>query len=206
MSSITDTIICGGCGGANGEHRVACSKFGGKGMSEPAALNTDVEIWRGKSRAEWGDADSFYADSLFIPNSEVEALGINCGGTVIVKPVREWHALGAKPLPTTAEETSVGMFNALADQIRESHADLRDGLLNVINRLEAIQLGQKGTAHTQVELRELAQEILKPHWPVVHNMEENEARQKEVERIMGILMRVPAKPQPSGKRGKGRKK
>jgi len=40
--------------------------------------------------------------------------------------------------------------------------------------------------------RELAQEILKPHWPVVHNMEENEARQKEVERIESALARYGA--------------
>lgn len=36
-----------------------------------------------------------------------------------------------------------------------------------------------------------AQEILKPHWPSVRNMEENEARQKEVERIIAILKRMP---------------
>jgi len=40
--------------------------------------------------------------------------------------------------------------------------------------------------------RETAQEILKPHWPVVHNMEENEARQKEVERIESALVRYAA--------------
>lgn len=61
-----------------------------------AAQNTDREIWRGKSRAEWGDPDRFYADSLFVPAGEVEALGINCGGYVLVLPIREWHRLAAE--------------------------------------------------------------------------------------------------------------
>lgn len=83
-----------------------------------ASQNTDREIWRGKSRAEFGDDDRYYADSLFVPQSDVEALGINCGGFVIVKPIREWHALAqqkgekmptfpytdsAKPLPGPIE-------------------------------------------------------------------------------------------------------
>jgi hypothetical protein len=37
--------------------------------------------------------------------------------------------------------------------------------------------------------RELAQEILKPHWPVVHNMEENAAREREVDRIVAVMLR-----------------
>src|SRR5579859_988956 len=68
-------------------------------MSDEAKLNTDHEIWRGKSRAEFGDPDCFYADSLFVPQSDVEALGINCSGNVIVKPIREWHRLAAQPTP-----------------------------------------------------------------------------------------------------------
>jgi hypothetical protein len=69
-----------------------------------AAKNTDKEIWRGKSRAECGDDDRYYADSLFIPESDVEALGINCGGHVIVKPIREWHRLA---LAAPASETCI---------------------------------------------------------------------------------------------------
>lgn len=72
-------------------------------MSDQAAKNTDREIWRGKSRAEFGDDDRFYADSMFVPAGDVEALGINCGGTVIVKPVREWHRLALSP-PDRASE------------------------------------------------------------------------------------------------------
>jgi hypothetical protein len=44
-------------------------------------------------------------------------------------------------------------------------------------------------ALAQLPIRELAQEILKPHWPVVRNMDENEAREKEVDRIVGVLRR-----------------
>lgn len=70
---------------------------------DEAKLNIDREIWRGKSRAEFGDPGRFYADSLFIPTGDVEALGINCGGMVIVKPIREWHALAAQPPVQQAE-------------------------------------------------------------------------------------------------------
>jgi|HubBroStandDraft_1064217.scaffolds.fasta_scaffold01201_21 hypothetical protein len=71
-------------------------------MSDGAKQNTDIEIWRGKSRAEFGDPNRFYADSLHIVKSDVEALGINCGGFVIVKPIREWHRLAATAPPVDA--------------------------------------------------------------------------------------------------------
>ena len=47
-----------------------------------AAQNTDREIWRERE----GD---YYADSIHV--TAQGSIGINCGGTVIVKPVREWH-------------------------------------------------------------------------------------------------------------------
>lgn len=56
-----------------------------------AYQNTDTEIYRGPSRCEWGDEDRFYADSLHI--TKEGALGINCGGYVIVRPIREWFSL-----------------------------------------------------------------------------------------------------------------
>lgn len=49
--------------------------------------NTDRELWRGPDE---GGGD-FYADSIFI--TKEGALGINCGGSVYVKPIREWHRL-----------------------------------------------------------------------------------------------------------------
>lgn len=59
-------------------------------MEEPAAnhgpaRNTDREIWRERP-------DDYYADSIHV--TEGGGIGINCGGHVVVKPVREWHALG----------------------------------------------------------------------------------------------------------------
>ncbi len=72
----------------------------GEKVSDRGQKNTDREIWRGRSRAEFGDDDRFYADSLFIPDSPVEALGINCGGMVIVKPIRELHRLALASSPT----------------------------------------------------------------------------------------------------------
>ena len=51
---------------------------------EYAAQNTDTELWR----APPGD---YYADSVHI--TEGGGLGINCGGLVIVRPLRDWHSL-----------------------------------------------------------------------------------------------------------------
>lgn len=52
-----------------------------------ACENTDVELWRGPDE---GNGD-YYADSIHMTKGG--GLGINCGGMVIVKPVRTWHAL-----------------------------------------------------------------------------------------------------------------
>jgi hypothetical protein len=42
----------------------------------------------------------------------------------------------------------------------------------------------------ELPIRELAQEILKPHWPVVRNMDENESREREVDRIVATIERA----------------
>jgi hypothetical protein len=57
-------------------------------MSDGPFLNTDREIYRGPSRAEWGDDDRFYADSIHV--TESGGIGFNCGGHVIVMPLRKW--------------------------------------------------------------------------------------------------------------------
>jgi hypothetical protein len=54
--------------------------------------NTDRELWRGPDEGG-GDA---YADSVHITKDD--GLGINCGGTVYVMPVREWHTLAARDI------------------------------------------------------------------------------------------------------------
>lgn len=51
--------------------------------AQRAAQNTDRELWRERE----GD---FYADSLHV--TQRGGIGINSGGRVIVKPVRDWHA------------------------------------------------------------------------------------------------------------------
>lgn len=53
-----------------------------------AAQNTDTEIWHETS----GD---FYSPSIHVTNKG--AIGINVGGTVIVKDVRKWHAMADHP-------------------------------------------------------------------------------------------------------------
>lgn len=72
-----------------------------------ASLNTDKEIWRGPDEG----AGDYYADSLFMTQNG--SLGINCGGYVFVKPIREWFELAGgeehfgklspRPLPTNVK-------------------------------------------------------------------------------------------------------
>ena len=50
---------------------------------ERAASNTDKELWR--------EADDYYAASIHVTKSG--GIGINVGGSVIVKPLQEWHRL-----------------------------------------------------------------------------------------------------------------
>jgi hypothetical protein len=54
--------------------------------------NTDREIWRGPDEGN----GSYYSDSIFITKDG--ALGINCGGSVYVRPIREWHRLAGGPI------------------------------------------------------------------------------------------------------------
>lgn len=54
---------------------------------EGQAANTDVELWREHP----GD---YYADSIHVTTQG--GIGINCGGTVYVLPVRTWHGMVAE--------------------------------------------------------------------------------------------------------------
>jgi hypothetical protein len=54
-------------------------------MSEPVK-NTDRQLWREVK-------DDYYAPSIFV--TEAGGIGIDVGGYVIVKPLREWHKLAA---------------------------------------------------------------------------------------------------------------
>lgn len=54
---------------------------------ENPCQNTDKEIWR--------ECEGYYyADSIHV--TEDGGIGINCGGHVIVMPVKKWHELGKK--------------------------------------------------------------------------------------------------------------
>jgi hypothetical protein len=55
-------------------------------FEEPrAAKNTDREIWR-------ETPDDYYSPSIHV-TEHGEGIGIDVGGYVFVKPVREWHRL-----------------------------------------------------------------------------------------------------------------
>lgn len=54
-------------------------------MNDAPAKNTNRELWRERE----GD---YYAPSLFV--TEGGGIGIDVGGHVIVRPIREWHRLG----------------------------------------------------------------------------------------------------------------
>lgn len=66
------------------------------------AENRDRELWREKHPE--GDAYSYYAPSIHV--TEQGGIGINVGGTVHVKTLRDWHALAvaADPLPTPSPQ------------------------------------------------------------------------------------------------------
>ena len=57
--------------------------------------NTDREVWRERE----GD---YYADSIHV--TENGDIGINCGGRVVVLPVREWHRRALQSLTTSTPE------------------------------------------------------------------------------------------------------
>lgn len=80
-----------------------------------AAMNTDREIWRARE----GDA---YADRIHV--TKEGAIGIDCGGYVIVKPVRAWHALAsAAPSPDGEEVERVCRALIKAEFSAEDMAD-----------------------------------------------------------------------------------
>lgn len=55
---------------------------------EMAMQNTDRELWRETE-------DDYYAPSLHV--TEGGSIGVNVGGTMIIMPIRDWHALAMQP-------------------------------------------------------------------------------------------------------------
>lgn len=109
--------------------------------------NTDRELWRERP----GD---YYADSLHV--TETGSIGMNCGGYVIVMPIREWHKLGCGP-----------SRRAPAMSLRNFFARLWDALAEVAQ--------ERGRAEESDPWREEVQ----------REQEERDARRRELERRPG---------------------
>lgn len=73
-----------------------------------AVKNTDRELWRGPDEGN----GSYYADSIHV--TQDGGIGIDVGGTVIVRPLREWHR-AATALDTL--EAEVARLKAERDRI-----------------------------------------------------------------------------------------
>lgn len=76
---------------------------------ERAAKNTDRELWRERP-------DDHYSDSVHV--TQGGGIGINCGGYVVVKTLREWHKLAlAAPVPASEprfeSRLSVSLYRSL---------------------------------------------------------------------------------------------
>ena len=97
-------------------------------MGTQPAQNTDREIWRER-------ADDYYTDSIHV--TQGGGIGLDCGGLVIVKPIREWHALAKvdlpKPLPTSVDappqDVSEGELRSLFQDVIDEgcHCDMQVG-------------------------------------------------------------------------------
>ena len=72
--------------------------------AEGVCANTDREIWRER----FGD---FYADSIHVTADG--GIGINCGGSVIVMPLRKWYEAAALSQPA-APVAEVGYTPVMA--------------------------------------------------------------------------------------------
>jgi len=69
-----------------------CPKHNPQPAGQQTCENTDRELWRERE----GD---YYADSIHV--TKQGGIGINCGGSVFVKPLREWHRLAGQPAGQT---------------------------------------------------------------------------------------------------------
>ena len=95
---------------------------------EGPCVNTDREIYRERP-------DDYYADSIHV--TEGGGIGINCGGMVYVKPLREWHRLAEQhEAGLTRSETeernpeqrhSGGVAESQAPSIRDGEAGVTPG-------------------------------------------------------------------------------
>jgi hypothetical protein len=90
------------------------------------AKNTDRELWRGPDQG----TGSYYADSIHV--TEGGGIGINCGGYVFVRPLRDWHAMPAriealeKALRLAIEELGWGEMEQARKRLRAAIAPEQD--------------------------------------------------------------------------------
>lgn len=66
--------------------------------TETAALNTDKELWR--------ESDDAFANSIHLTKGG--GIGIDCGGYVIVAPLKTWHRWGKAYVITSGPSTRPG--------------------------------------------------------------------------------------------------
>lgn len=75
-----------------------CDKWEASEMDSNSPVeNTDRELWR--------ERDDYYADSIHVTKGG--GIGINCGGHVIVLPLKLWHAAAKKELAVASPSPSV---------------------------------------------------------------------------------------------------
>lgn len=110
-----------------------------------AAKNTDRELWRDHN----GD---YYGNSIFV--TESGGIGINCGGSVVVKPLREWFAL------TAAAEVGddwVGEIDRKAAKVAALHiADVRAATIERCAQLAETYQGPRSIADAIRALKDQA--------------------------------------------------
>lgn len=97
-------------------------------LGAEGAENTDRELWRERL----GD---FYADSVFV--TEGGSIGMQAGGYVIVKPIRQWVAITSERDDDAAEITRLRSQLAAA---RDALNLVRDGLRNLPRSKTADQI------------------------------------------------------------------
>lgn len=79
-----------------------------------AKQSTDRELWRERP-------DDYYADSLHV--TATGGIGINCGGSVLVMPLRQWHALASSaPAPVTVPADPTAKLNQADVRLIAEHA------------------------------------------------------------------------------------
>lgn len=114
--------------------------------SDGPVVNTDRELWRERE----GD---YYSPSLHV--TQGGGIGIDVGGYVFVKPIREWHALAggkaafaASPLPSGGVENCVDLSGTKQREPRSSTEIDEAGAESVNKQIEAVRAaGLEDEAH-----------------------------------------------------------